>query len=101
MMVDMPSLTRAEASARAATVTVTGYAIDLDLTGPGDTFRSRTVLSFSGRPGATHGVQVWSTVAVCGLTALVVAARLYWAADAYSAPVPHYVGHRDRLRNRR
>ena len=33
----------------------------------------------SRRPGATHGVQVMSTVAVGGLTALVVAARLYWA----------------------
>ena len=53
MMVDMPSLTRAEAATRAATVTVTGYAVDLDLTGPGDTFRSRTVLTFSARPGAT------------------------------------------------
>ncbi|MEV0805384.1 hypothetical protein [Micromonospora sp. NPDC050200] len=29
--------------------------------------------------GATHGVQVMSTVAVGGLTALVVAVRLYWA----------------------
>jgi hypothetical protein len=34
----------------------------------------------SRRPGATHGVQVLSTVAVSGLTALVVAVRLYWAA---------------------
>jgi len=33
----------------------------------------------SRRPGATHGVQVMSTVAVGGLTALVVAVRLYWA----------------------
>jgi hypothetical protein len=31
-------------------------------------------------PGATHGVQVMATVAVGGLTALVVATRLYWAA---------------------
>jgi hypothetical protein len=34
----------------------------------------------SRRPGATHGVQVMSTVAAGGLTALVVAVRLYWAA---------------------
>jgi hypothetical protein len=33
----------------------------------------------SRRPGATHGVQVMSTVAVGGLTALVVAVHLYWA----------------------
>lgn len=33
----------------------------------------------SRRPGATHGAQVLSTVAVGGLTALVVAVRLYWA----------------------
>ncbi len=51
MMVGMPSLTRAEATARAATVTVTGYDVDLDLTGDGDTFRSRTVLSFAAQPG--------------------------------------------------
>jgi hypothetical protein len=34
----------------------------------------------SRRPGATHGVQVLTTIAVGGLTALVVAVRLYWAA---------------------
>ncbi|GAA3947148.1 aminopeptidase N [Actinoplanes auranticolor] len=49
----MPSLTRAEATARAATLTVTGYDIDLDLTAEGDTFRSRTVLRFTAEPGAT------------------------------------------------
>ena len=53
----MPSLTRAEAIARAATVTVTGYQIDLDLTGAGDTFRSRTVLRFDADPGATTFVE--------------------------------------------
>ncbi|GAA2518685.1 aminopeptidase [Winogradskya humida] len=53
MMGGMPSLTRAEATARAATVTVTGYRIDLDLTGTGDTFRSRTVVSFDAEPGAS------------------------------------------------
>jgi aminopeptidase N len=49
----MPSLTRAEAIARAAAITVTGYEIDLDLTGTGDTFRSRTSLRFDAVPGAT------------------------------------------------
>lgn len=34
----------------------------------------------SRRPGATYGVQAGSTVAVAGLTALVVTFRLYWAA---------------------
>ncbi|WP_305788831.1 aminopeptidase N [Symbioplanes lichenis] len=54
----MPSLTRAEATARAATVTVTGYAVDLDLTGGGDTFRSRTVLTFTATEGATTFVEL-------------------------------------------
>ncbi|MEU8607841.1 aminopeptidase N [Actinoplanes sp. NPDC048791] len=49
----MPSLTRAEATARAATLTVTGYDIDLDLTAEGDTFRSRTVVRFTAEPGTT------------------------------------------------
>jgi aminopeptidase N len=47
----MPSLTRAEATARAASLTVTGYEIALDLTPEGDLFRSRTVVTFDGRPG--------------------------------------------------
>ncbi|MFI5938578.1 aminopeptidase N [Actinoplanes sp. NPDC051494] len=54
----MPSLTRAEATARAATVTVTGYRIDLDLTGDGDTFLSRTVLTFDGEPGGSTFVEL-------------------------------------------
>jgi aminopeptidase N len=53
MMVGMPSLTRAEAAARSATITVTSYAIDLDLTGTGPTFRSRTVVAFAATPGAS------------------------------------------------
>jgi aminopeptidase N len=51
MMVGMPSLTRAEAVQRATVLTVDGYAIDLDLTGGGDTFRSRTVVRFAAEPG--------------------------------------------------
>ncbi|BCJ51598.1 aminopeptidase [Actinoplanes sp. NBRC 14428] len=58
MMVGMPSLTRAEATARAATVTVTGYDIALDLTGGGDTFRSRTVLTFGAEPGSATFVEL-------------------------------------------
>jgi len=54
----MPSLTRTEATARAATVTVTGYDIDLDVTAEGDTFRSRTVLRFGAEPGATTFVEL-------------------------------------------
>ena len=52
MMGAMPSLTRAEAAARSATITVTSYAIDLDLTASGPTFRSRTVVSFAATPGS-------------------------------------------------
>jgi aminopeptidase N len=53
----MPSLTRAEATTRAATLTVTGYDIELDLTTGGDTFRSRTVLRFAAEPGSTTFVE--------------------------------------------
>jgi aminopeptidase N len=54
----MPSLTRAEAAARAASLTVEHYAIDLDLTGGGDTFRSRTTVRFRAAPGTTTFVEV-------------------------------------------
>ncbi|MFI5491672.1 aminopeptidase N [Actinoplanes sp. NPDC051859] len=54
----MPSLTRAEATARAATITVTGYDIALDLTGGGDTFFSRTVLGFDATPGSDAFVEL-------------------------------------------
>ncbi|MCA2217884.1 aminopeptidase N [Jidongwangia harbinensis] len=49
----MPSLTRAEAAARAATVHVDSYDLDLDLTAGAETFRSRTVLRFAATPGAS------------------------------------------------
>ncbi|WP_127504820.1 aminopeptidase N [Actinoplanes solisilvae] len=49
----MPSLTRAEATARAATVNVHEYEVDLDLTAEGDTFGSRTVVRFDAREGAS------------------------------------------------
>ncbi|WP_250035922.1 aminopeptidase N [Paractinoplanes maris] len=49
----MPSLTRAEATARAATVDVREYEVHLDLTAEGDTFGSRTVVRFDAREGAS------------------------------------------------
>ncbi|MCO8277208.1 aminopeptidase N [Actinoplanes sp. TRM 88003] len=49
----MPSLTRAEATARAATVDVREYEVDLDLTAEGDTFGSRTVVRFDAQEGAS------------------------------------------------
>jgi aminopeptidase N len=52
MMVVMPTLTRAEATARAATVEVHSYEIDLDVTADGETFRSRTVVRFGAGPGS-------------------------------------------------
>ncbi|NMO57226.1 aminopeptidase N [Actinoplanes sp. TBRC 11911] len=48
----MPTLTRAEAITRAATIQVHEYEVDLDVTGDGDTFRSRTAVRFSAQPGA-------------------------------------------------
>ena len=49
----MPSLTRAEATARAATVAVHEYEVDLDLTAEGDTFGARTVVRFDAREGSS------------------------------------------------
>src|SRR5690349_12651215 len=57
MMNDMPSLTRAEAAARSAAITVTAYEIDLDLTGDGATFRSRAVVRFTARPGSATFIE--------------------------------------------
>jgi aminopeptidase N len=51
----MPSLTHTEALTRAAAVDVHHYEVALDLTAPGDTFRSRTVLRF-GASAATSFV---------------------------------------------
>ncbi len=48
----MPSLTRAEAATRAATVDVDAYDIDLDLTAGAETFLSRTVIRFRAQAGA-------------------------------------------------
>ena len=63
----MPTLTRAEATARAATVAVHEYEVDLDVTGEGDTFRSRTVVRFSARPGASTFLE-FEPVAVASMT---------------------------------
>jgi aminopeptidase N len=57
-MVDMPSLTRAEAAARAQIIDVDAYELDLDLTGTGGTFRSRTVLTFGAQPGSSTFVEL-------------------------------------------
>ncbi|GAA0812447.1 aminopeptidase N [Spirilliplanes yamanashiensis] len=54
----MPSLTRAEAAERAALLSVTSYAIDLDLTADADTFRSTTTIRFAATAGATTFVEV-------------------------------------------
>ena len=43
----MSSLTQQEAATRAATVTVHGYELDVDLTGGTETFRSTTTIRFS------------------------------------------------------
>ena len=48
----MPTLTRAEAVERASLVDVEEYHVDLDLTGSGDTFRSRVTVRFRARAGA-------------------------------------------------
>ncbi|MGC5052724.1 aminopeptidase N [Micromonospora sp. DT48] len=42
----MPSLSRAEATARGASITVESYQVDLDLTGGGEWFRSRVTIRF-------------------------------------------------------
>ncbi|MEV6306721.1 aminopeptidase N [Actinoplanes sp. NPDC051861] len=48
----MPTLTRAEAAERASIIDVEEYHVDLDVTGAGETFRSRTVVRFRARAGA-------------------------------------------------
>jgi aminopeptidase N len=58
MMDGMPSLTRAEAAARSTTITVAAYEIDLDLTGDGTTFRSRTVVGFAAQPGSATFIEL-------------------------------------------
>ncbi|MEV0157504.1 aminopeptidase N [Micromonospora sp. NPDC050686] len=54
----MPSLNHVEASARGASITVESYQVDLDLTDPGDRFRSASVIRFRATPGAETFVDV-------------------------------------------
>ncbi len=55
----MPSLTRAEATARAALLTVTSMEVDLDLDRGPETFGSRTTIRFTARePGASTFVEL-------------------------------------------
>ncbi|WP_250009110.1 aminopeptidase N [Actinoplanes sp. M2I2] len=63
----MPSLTRAEATARAATVDVHQYEVDLDLTAGGDTFGSRAVVRFEAREGASTFLE-FEPVSVVSMT---------------------------------
>ncbi|MEU4775587.1 aminopeptidase N, partial [Micromonospora sp. NPDC023644] len=54
----MPSLTRVEATARGAAITVESYQVDLDLTGDGGRFRSDVAIRFRAVPGAATFVEV-------------------------------------------
>ncbi|GID33260.1 aminopeptidase N [Paractinoplanes brasiliensis] len=63
----MPSLTRAEATARAATVEVHEYEVDLDLTAEGDTFGARTVVRFAAQEGASTFLE-FEPVSVTSMT---------------------------------
>ncbi|SBT46050.1 aminopeptidase N [Micromonospora auratinigra] len=57
----MPSLTRVEATARGASITVESYQVDLDLTGDGETFRSTVTIRFRATPGADTFVEAQPT----------------------------------------
>ncbi|SCG50639.1 aminopeptidase N [Micromonospora coxensis] len=54
----MPSLTRVEATARRALITVESYDVDLDLTGGGERFDSTVTIRFRATPGAETFVEV-------------------------------------------
>ncbi|MGV9215249.1 aminopeptidase N [Micromonospora sp. RB23] len=54
----MPSLTRVEATARGAAITVESYQVDLDLTGDGDLFRSRVQIRFRATAGTVTFAEV-------------------------------------------
>ncbi|RIV35626.1 aminopeptidase N [Micromonospora radicis] len=49
----MPSLTRAESTARGASIAVVSYHVDLDLTGGGERFRSHVTIRFRATGGAS------------------------------------------------
>ncbi|WFF00960.1 aminopeptidase N [Micromonospora sp. WMMD964] len=57
----MPSLTRVEATARGAAITVESYQVDLDLTGGGELFRSRVEIRFRATPGTATFAEVKPT----------------------------------------
>ncbi|WBB79655.1 aminopeptidase N [Micromonospora sp. WMMD882] len=54
----MPSLSRVEATARGALITVESYQVDLDLTGDGDHFRSHATIAFRAAPGTDTFVEI-------------------------------------------
>ncbi|KQZ08508.1 aminopeptidase N [Agromyces sp. Root1464] len=54
-------LTRVEAEQRAQVVRSPRYEIRLDLSGPGDTFRSETLVSFDAEPGASTFIEACTT----------------------------------------
>ncbi|MEH0939044.1 aminopeptidase N [Micromonospora psammae] len=54
----MPSLTRVEATARRALITVESYQVDLDLTGGGERFRSTVTIRFRATAGAETFAEV-------------------------------------------
>ncbi|MEU4570085.1 aminopeptidase N [Micromonospora sp. NPDC023956] len=54
----MPSLSRVEATARGALITVESYQVDLDLTGDGDRFHSHVTITFRATPGTETFVEV-------------------------------------------
>ncbi|MEH1168191.1 aminopeptidase N [Micromonospora sp. CPCC 205539] len=54
----MPSLTRVEATARGAAITVESYHVDLDLTADGGLFRSRVEIRFRATPGTATFAEV-------------------------------------------
>lgn len=54
----MPSLTRVEATARGAAITVESYDVDLDLTGGGELFHSRVTIRFRATPGSATFAEV-------------------------------------------
>ncbi|PSK63726.1 Aminopeptidase N [Micromonospora sp. MH33] len=54
----MPSLSRVEATARGALITVESYQVDLDLTGDAERFRSTVTIRFRATPGAETFAEV-------------------------------------------
>lgn len=53
----MPTLTRVEATARAAVISVESYQLDLDVTGGGERLRSHVTIRFRATPGSRTFVE--------------------------------------------